>query len=740
MEKFELTWQIGHMDSENGQPQEWMPAKVPGAAQQDYARYKQWPPFYEGVNFRDYKWMEDVFWLYKAPLDFHLQSGQRAYLHFLGIDYRYQIRVGGEILCEREGMFSPVHLDVTRFSDTGASVEVLIYPAPKANDPDLKVDTRDEGRECCKAVACYGWDWHPRLLTAGLWDEVYLTVENAFCVETLDASYALNETLDQVTVTARAKTSLDGRVRFTLVDPEGNAVASDQIEAKNGEGMGCLTLANPRLWYPVGYGEQCRYTLKAETLNEDGTAADEKIRRMGFRRSRMVMNQGAWAYPKDFPKSRSDAPATLEINGRRIFAKGSNWVNAQVFPGEMTEEHYEQMLDLVRDANMNMLRVWGGGFINKERFFDLCDEKGIMVWQEFPLACNLYPDKDPYLAVLEQEATAIVRRLRTHPSVVLWCGGNELFNGWSRMTEQSHPLRLLDTICYTEDRYTPFIMTSPLNGMGHGHYLNYDETTQREFITDLHNSRNTAYTEFGCPGMASAEYLRTFMSEEDFNDCRAENDVWKSHHGFGAWTPKCWVRIPEVEYFFGGYTGTEDLCRKTVFIQCMSYRSAFEEMRRQWPACSMALNWCLNEPWPTAANNSLISWPAQPKEAYESVKAALRPQTSSFDVIRHRWRGGEVFEGKVWMLNDSIEELPAGEVMVSYALDGDYTELGTFRFSTLAPQSNVRCGAVAFHLPEDYTGEIHIRLRVEGHPEMDADYVYLCMCKKWRPAHRMLNM
>jgi hypothetical protein len=187
----------------------------------------------------------------------------------------------------------------------------------------------------------------------------------------------------------------------------------------------------------------------------------------------------------------------------------------------------------------------------------------------------------------------------------MWCGGNELFNSWSGMTEQHHALRLLDSLCYRHDRFTPFIMTSPLNGMGHGHYINYDEKVGREVITDFVRSSNTAYTEFGSPGMASIEYLRSFMSEEDIADCNPTNEVWLEHHGFKSWITESWVRKPEADYYFGGWESIEDLCNKTRFIQAMCYRTLFEEMRKQWPHCSMALNWCLNEPWPSAANNNL---------------------------------------------------------------------------------------------------------------------------------------
>ena len=124
---------------------------------------------------------------------------------------------------------------------------------------------------------------------------------------------------------------------------------------------------------------------------------------------------------------------------------------------------------------MNLIRVWGGGIVNKDSFFEQCDRLGLMVWQEFPLACNGYPDDPSYLAVLEQEAVSMLLRLRSHPCMVIWCGGNELLNKWSGMTIQSHPLRLLDSLCFRYDRQTPYLPASPLFGMAHGHYCNVDE-------------------------------------------------------------------------------------------------------------------------------------------------------------------------------------------------------------------------------------------------------------------------
>ncbi|MBQ1264402.1 MAG: hypothetical protein IIY04_03190 [Oscillospiraceae bacterium] len=728
MNQTKLTWQVGFTNTADVQPQEWYEAKVPGSVQQDYARAKNWPPFYEGVNFKEYGWMEDVYWLYKAPLTFDCKPSERAVLVFRGIDYAYEIRANGEMLAAGEGMFSTVRVDVTRFAGKNATLEVLIFPAPKF----IRSGNRNEANHSCKACACYGWDWHPRLISAGLWDEVYVEIEDARAVETLEASYVMAEDLTSVTVTASV-TGGTGKFRAQLLDGE-KVVCTHDAEGTCTE----FVFENPKLWNPVGYGEQNFYTLRVSALEGDACIGSIS-RRIGFRRVKLVMGEGTWAVAY-FPKSRAAAPATIEINGRRIFAKGSNWVNAQVFGGDMCREHYRSLLEKVRDCNMNILRVWGGGFINKESFFDLCDELGIMIWQEFPLACNEYPDDDKYLSVLKSEATAIVRRLRTHPCMALWCGGNELFNSWSGMTEQHHALRLLDSVCYLEDRFTPFNMTSPLNGMAHGNYFNYDEGEKREFITAVCDSHNTAYTEFGAPGLMDVEYLRTFMSEEDLNDMNADNEVWVGHHGFKAWRAESWVRTPEAEYYFGGWKDLDDLCKKTSYIQAMGYRSLFEEMRKQWPFCSMALNWCLNEPWPTVGHNNLIAWPDIARPSYYAVQQALRAQMASLRTRRNLWWDGETFTTEVWMLNDAITALPAGNMTVFYQLDGSDVEWGTLRFAELAPQTNKLCGSVMFPIPTGYAGKIKVRLEVENHPEMSSAYEYLCRSKRVVNTAGMLNV
>ena len=733
--KQEFAWRLGWTDGEGREPTEWIPARVPGAVQLDWARAKGWEPYWMGTNCRDYTWMEDKYWLYETALDFSLSAGGRAALVFEGIDYRYRISVDGEVLLDGEGMFAPHRLDVTRFAGEKHILRVLLWPIPKADDSQ----TRDQARLSAKPAVSYGWDFHPRLVPTGIWQAAYLEIGPALGIETMDVSYTLTDDLSRGEIVTELQLSVPGRTRVRICR-DGMTAAEAESDSACCTARTVLTLENPALWYPTGYGAQPLYTVEAETLDENGAVTETRCRRLGFRRSRLVMNAGAWSEPSGMPRSRSDVPITIELNGQRLFGRGSNWVAPQIFPSECSREQYDAQLTLAKDANMNLLRVWGGAIVNTEDFFDLCDEKGIMVWQEFPLACNEYVDDPHYLAVLEQEAVAIVRRLRTHPCLTIWCGGNELFNSWSGMTDQHHALRLLDSICFREDRMTPFIMTSPLTGMAHGHYVNYDPLDGIETIQRVVNAHFTAYTEFGSLAVAPADYIRRFMSEADFNDFSETNEVWREHHAFGVWREDSWAHPDEIRYFFGGWENSEDLCEKAGFVKAMCLRSNFEEMRRQWPHCSMAMNWCFNEPWPAAANNSLVSWPAEPNPGYEAAKQALRPRLASLKITRHLWRGGERFTAGVWLINDTLQTLEKGRVQVWYSLaDGTEKLWGTLEFDRMEPQTVRECGAMGFALPADCDGKFRVRLSVEDHPEMDSVYTYLCRSGVRAPRRKMLN-
>ena len=405
---------------------------------------------------------------------------------------------------------------------------------------------------------------------------------------------------------------------------------------------------------------------------------------------------GADHEPVGFPKSRYPAPITIELNGRRIFAKGSNWVNPDLFFGRITAEQYRELLVAARDANMNILRLWGGSGFKKKEFYEICDELGIMLWQEFVLACNNYVGTPAYLQILEQEATAVIRELRCHPSIVLWCGGNELFNDWSGMDDQSHALRLLNKLCYENDFDRPFLMTSPLFGMKHGCYV-FDDGEQQVYAM-FQNAHGTAYSEFGVPSAASVENLKKIIPEDELFPIE-RTESWVYHHAFGAWGEQRWLCLDVVRKYFGEPACIADVVDATQWMQCEGYKAIFEEARRQWPYCSMAINWCFNEPWITAANNALFTYPAEKKPAYWSVRDSLRNSIPSARIPKFDWSAGEEFSFSLWYLNDAPEAV-SDTVRATIRIGSEEIPLATWETGEIPACTNKQGETIRVILPQ----------------------------------------
>jgi beta-mannosidase len=506
-----------------------------------------------------------------------------------------------------------------------------------------------------------------------------------------------------------------------LTDPQGKTVLKETGKMADLPGRN-FSIQKPQLWWTHDHGKPSLYASVFQMKDNSGTVLSEVTQKVGFRRVRLVMHEGAWNKPDTFPKGRSNPPITVELNGRRIFAKGSNWVNPEIFPGILTRERYNGLLNLALKSNFNMFRVWGGGIVNKESFYELCDEKGILVWTEFPLACNNYEGTPHYLAVLKQESEAIIRKVRSHASHALWCGGNELFNSWSGMTDQSLALRLLNSQCYLFDPLTPFIPTSPVMGMSHGNYIFRYQDNGREVFQQMPRSVATAYTEFGMPGAASVELLKKIIPEKElFPPQRGTS--WESHHAFGAWVGDTWLMKELLASYFGEALTLEELVAQSQWLQTEGYKCIFEEGRRQKPICSMTLNWCYNEPWITAANNSLISYPDIPKPAFYGVADACRPFLASARIPKFSWRGGEMFSCDIFILNDLYENIPSGVVTVKLKAAGQEVKLLSWEFKAPGENRNLQGPTVRGILPFWNTDRMELVLEVEGKPEYSSRYL-----------------
>lgn len=718
-----LNWQLGFNPDPKTASVKWIPADVPGAVQLDIAKAMNYGLWYYAENWKDYLWMEDQGFTYRASFKQpDIQSGERVFFVSKGIDYDFDIRLNGEKLLQQEGMFTPVKLDLTDKVKPQNEITVFIRPIPKSI---VSPADRNQANHSVKPAVSYGWDWHPRLVPSGIWDETGLLVEQESSAGDIHLDYRLNDSLDAAALTLQVTgRNLTGcGYAWKLTDKSGNAVLAKKGGLEKNTLSDVSRLDHPKLWWPHDQGDPYLYALQFQLFDRNGKLIQTLESHVGFRRVKLVLNTGS-GDPPGYPKSRILPPFQMEINGRRIFCKGTNWVNPEVFPGMITAQRYEELIDRAVEANFNIFRVWGGGIVNKESFFDGCDRKGVLVWQEFPLACNNYPDDPDYLRVLEQESASIILRLRKHPSLALWSGGNELFNSWSGMTDQSLALRLLNSQCLKLDPGTPFIPTSPIDGVGHGHYVFRDWQNGEEVFPRMKRSHFTAYTEFGMPAPASVEILKSIIPAGELWPPKPGTS-WESHHAYKAWGLNTWLMQEMIEDYFGKSASLEELVAHGQILQGEGYKCIYEEARRQKPYCAMAVNWCYNEPWPTAANNSILSYPAIPKPGFYQVRNACRPVLASATIMKFKWKSGDLFITGIWMLSDKPESVKAGKVKATIVSGDRILELGSWNYNALEANTNLEGPEFSQVLPSLKPGIFKLILEVEGLPELNSEYTLL---------------
>lgn len=410
---------MGYHKLENEIPAKWLAATVPGAVELDVMvgeKYKQ--PIYYADNYKQFTWMEQYFFTYKTSFKKpFLNAGQRLFFHSKGIDYHYNIYLNGSKIYTHEGMFSYVDLDITDLLRENNEIKVTLRPVPMAGS-DRKGDElnvagffRDNARKCTKPPVSYGWDWHPRLINRGIWDDTFLEVRNNSFISDAWVDYTLNKDFTNAHLTLKLEgKNLQGTTAKWVIRDEAKAIVLEKnIVFENNNPIIDADLKKIALWWPNGYGKPTLYTSTVEIYNKDKQVVNVHERKVGFKQVKLVMGEGTWTEPSVFPKSRSTAPATFEVNGKVIFAKGTNWVQPELFSGQVTKATYVPYIKFAKEANFNLLRAWGGGFVNKESFFDLCDENGLLVWQEFPLTGAIYPDDSLYLEVLKKESESIIQ-------------------------------------------------------------------------------------------------------------------------------------------------------------------------------------------------------------------------------------------------------------------------------------------------------------------------------------------
>jgi beta-mannosidase len=606
-----------------------MPARVPGSVVDDLWRAGDVADPYVGRNSLALEWIAERAWLYRRTFVVPALGGdERAWLRFDGVDHAARVFLDGRQVARHEGMFVP--FEVPAGGDaTGAEHElsVLVEPAP----PSESQLGRTSRVRVHKSRMSYGWDFCPRLIHQGIWQSVTVVVRGAAWLADVWARPSLADDLSGGRVEVSVSVAGDGKsaasLEARLHDGERTIAVADAAVAGPAVLL-TLDVDEPRLWWPNGLGAAAMYQLDVRLVDRDGAVLDTRHVPVGFRRVQLTGNRDAPAAARGY---------TLTVNGRAVPITGWNWVPLDVLHGVPHPGRLDHLVRLARSAGVNLLRVWGGGLIETRAFYDACDRAGILVWQEFSLSSS-GTDSSPatdeaYVSMLRAEAEAIVFLRRNHPSLALWCGGNEL-EGPGGPLDEDHPvLAMLRDVTSRLDPDRAWLPTSPSGPRFHNR-LDVIAVAPDD-LHDVHGpwehqglraqyelyDRGTSLlnSEFGVEGMAGRRQVEAIVPDDQRWPATRENPVYRH---LGDW----WINEPLVQSAFGGRLhDLATLARASRHLQADGLRYAVEATRRRWPRNSGTIPWQFNESYPNAWCTAAVDHRGDPKPAYFGVARAYRP-------------------------------------------------------------------------------------------------------------------
>jgi beta-mannosidase len=569
----------------------------------------------------------------------------------------------------------------------------------------------------------YGWDFCPRIIHQGIWRPVTLVTAGAARIEDVWARPKLTDDL----ASARVHVAVDlhmaqaGEIEMvaevaglTGVDVRG--LARHALAAGRSVVELELDVANPPLWWPNGHGPAPMGRLEVRVAGPDGRHETRSVP-LAFRRIELVPNEGGPAGAR---------PYTFRVNGRRIYAKGWNWVPHDIFHGVPRPGRIEHLTRLLADANVNVVRVWGGGLIETREFYAACDRRGLMVWQEFIQSSSGIedtPSADPaWVETMTREAEAIVPLRRNHPSLALWCGGNELQDADGPLDDERSPvLRALGDVVRRLDPNRAWLPTSPTGPV----FLNRLDhiAAAPDGLHDVHGpwehqglggqyelaNRGTGLlnSEFGVEGMANRRVHEALIPPERRWPAGRANPVYRH---LGDW----WNNEPLVQASFGGHLDDLDALRRaSQHLQASGLGYAVEANRRRWPRNSGSLPWQFNEPYPFAWSTCAVDHRGDPKPSYFAVRRAYAPVsvTAAFD--RAALDGGTEFEAAVWVIDDRSATAGATVTATLVAADGERIAERTWQGVEVADDRPVRVGDLRAEQPDGFPALFLLDLRLE---------------------------
>lgn len=587
-----------------------------------------------GLNEAAAAWVGEAEWELERTVEVPEGAG-RWLLEVAFVDTVATLFVDDRPVAALESCFEPVRLDLTAQLAPGPHrLKLVLHPAAAAADaraarqpfpiPWSESNNRLPNMNMIRKPQCHaGWDWGPCIMVAGVYAAPRLRRLRTAVVEAVRVAQdhasgrcrlALRVRLcglDAGTLTVRM--AVGGQRAAVQVAVEAGSVAWAEAE---------LTVEDPRLWWPNGYGEQPLYELAVDTGEEMVT------RRLGLRDLRI-----------DTARDVAGSAMTVVVNGVAVTAKGANWVPADSLPGDADAARYRQLLEDCAAANMTMVRVWGGGFYEQDVFYDLCDALGLLVWQDMMFSCSQYPSTDAFLAQVDREVRTQVERLGHHACIALWCGDNEVIGSltWYRLSIENRDRylvnydrlnRTIDRAARESDPTRTFWPSSPCNGtLDYGDGWHDDGSGDMHFWEVWHGSKDFAVyrsvrprfcSEFGFQSFPAADTLREAVGRQDLNLTEPAVEHRQRDRGLNARIIETMARYFRMPLDFDAF------CLVSQLQQAMAIDTAVRAWRGLKPHCMGMLYWQLNDVWP-AISWSSIDWSGRWKALHYWARRFFAP-------------------------------------------------------------------------------------------------------------------
>jgi beta-mannosidase len=669
-----LQWQLGQAPrqpdyaapaDDRGAVREWLPATVPGDVRADLIAAGRIPPVDTPEGIAAGAWVDDWDWWYRVELPDVGQFRKLPHIVVLevdGLDYFSAIWLDDRLLATHAGMFARQTLVLPQASCDPCPHELAIRiwgggALPALPNPPARRALRGLFKKLShgfeyfpnrmatpKAQFSFGWDFSPRLLSAGIWDGLRLVAARDAYIEDLwvraEPLSEKDPTPTRWRLRLRVHATQTLRLRAEVIVGEEGTSAGSKDGARDGQetalygenlqlreaGADDLDLEfvtpSARRWWPWDQGEPHLYRVTVRLADEVGQM-DEISRVTGVRTvARTNLPDGS--------------PWRFAINGRSLFLRGANWVPADVLPGRVRPGDYARLLGQARDAGINFLRVWGGGVREKPDFWGMCDRLGIMAWQEFPIACAFfdhYPRGQDYLQTLAAEAHGIVRALRSHPSLIAWCGGNEINPRRERV-----PLGAIEGVLQREDPGRPWIPASPSDGEVHQWQVWHGYAPW----TELADTKSPFMSEFGLQALPDAATIREMF--DGVPPTSLDDPRWGQRK----------AQVDKLRHYAGPKGQGGDLAaaiEATQRVQAAALQSGVEACRLRRDAAGGVAFWQFNEPWP-AVSWSVVDRGGRPKAAYRMLCHSFQPVLIAVRFLSRARHPGEVWRAEIWLVND----------------------------------------------------------------------------------------